>query len=217
MHAGVWEQHLLCYRLRSARSRKRALKKDFEKQLFRLHKEERQIRDTIWDLPWIPLEQPYQKGWKRSFVLRHDVKQSRYAAFFEELLKKINTVEYSTDKTFSRKKRRRGRKYRETRPQYLREFCEHEWNNPRCKLTDAEKQLFYKKEYWDKSGKPYFRFTFSEPWRYVLQVRPNMITSKKMIDEELLSRERQLENYITTHQLRHKIERLTRGRKRNRK
>jgi hypothetical protein len=148
-------------------------------------------------------------------VLRQDVKQSRYAAFFEELLLKINTVEYSPDKTFSRKKRRRGRKYREMRPQYLREFCEHEWNNSRCKLTNAEKQLFYQKECWTKSGKPYLRYAISEPWRYVLQVKPNMITHKKMIDQELLSREKQLKNYITAHQLRHKIDRLISGRKRN--
>ncbi|QEC44751.1 hypothetical protein [Pseudobacter ginsenosidimutans] len=211
MHASKWEQELLCYRLRSVRSRKRTAKKAREKQLISLFKEENAFASAIWNLPWVPLQHPYQKGWKRSFVLRPDIKKSHQQAFFETLLKKINTTEYSPDKSFTKKKRSKGRKYRQAIEQQLREFWEHEWNDTSCKLTEAEKQLFYKKEYWHQSGKPYYKYVFSEPWRYVLRIRPHMITHKKMIDEELLSRRKQIENHITTHHLRHKIERLVWG------
>lgn len=211
MHECKWEQELLCYRLRSARSRKRTANTAREKQLIRLFKEERTIAKAIRDLPWVLLEQPYQKGWKRNFVLRPDIRRSHQAEFFETLLKKINTTVYSPDKSFSEKKRRKGRKYRQAIEQQLHGFYEHEWNDYRFKLTEAEKQLFYKKECWDRSGKPYYKYVFSEPWRYVLQIRPHMITHKKMIDEELLSREKQIGNFFITRHLRYKMERIIWG------
>ncbi|MBS1606677.1 MAG: hypothetical protein JST42_28740 [Bacteroidetes bacterium] len=63
-------------RLKTARQKRRAQKADREKQLIRLEK----LRTILWrakqQLPWIPLEEPYQKGWKRFFVMREDVKRS---------------------------------------------------------------------------------------------------------------------------------------------
>lgn len=216
MQICIREQELLCYGLRSARSRKRTAKKDFEKKLVQLHKLQRQLSHAIWNLPWVPLEEPYQKGWKRSFVLRQDVRRSRQAGFFETLLKKINRTEYSRDKSFTTKKRKKGRKYRKPVEQKLCEFSQREWDDPKCKLSDSEKQFFYKREFWNPYAKKIdFRYTFSEPWRFVLQIRPRMITKTQIQDKELLSRDRKLDNYIRNHHLNHKIVKLVGGYKQN--
>lgn len=101
----------------------------------------------------IPLDQPYQKGWKRSFVLREDVAKSGVAAFYSNLLPKINMTDYAADKSFKRKIRRKRKKGYEVRTLYLREFSTCEWHHPKCKLTEAEKALFYLKECRSIDGK----------------------------------------------------------------
>jgi hypothetical protein len=98
-------------RFKSERRRKRLLKKDQEKHLLLLHREENKLRRQIRNLGYEPLVPPVQKGYKRLFVLSDDVQQSKQAAFFTELLKKINTVQYSDTKAFTKKKRRRAAKF----------------------------------------------------------------------------------------------------------
>ncbi|MBO9636004.1 MAG: hypothetical protein J7578_23070 [Chitinophagaceae bacterium] len=212
MHTSIWEQDLLCYRIRSERRRKRDAKKDKDKQLIRLYGEEWRLRRAIDNLPWVPLEQPYQKGWKRFFVLHPEVKRTDRAGFYEALLKKINSVQYKPDKTFTIKKRRKGKKYSKKIGQSLRSYSEYDWHPSRCKLTEAERRCFHKEEYWDRyNNKISYRYVVSEPWRFVLQIRPHMITKIKMIDGELESNRQQLENHLRTYHLWPGINRLIWG------
>ena len=89
MHTNNGHPYALSYRLRSARNKKRDLKKeDKEKRLIQLHKQEVMLWTDRRKLPWVPLAEPYQKGWKRFFVLREDVKRSNNAGFYESLLEK---------------------------------------------------------------------------------------------------------------------------------
>ena len=110
MDANDWSFDLLSYKLKTARQKKRLQKEDFDKRLIQIHKQE----ETLWNnrrkLPMVPLEQPYQKGWKRFFVLREDVRRCNKAAFYQQLLDKINTVQYSNDKNFKAKKNRSSKK-----------------------------------------------------------------------------------------------------------
>src|SRR4051812_19284598 len=100
-------EDIRCYRLRTARQRKRMQYEDFDKQLIQLDKEEDRLYRQKMNLGWEALHPPVQKGWVRSFILREDIARSRYAFFFEAMLKKINTYEYSWRKDFKRKKKRR--------------------------------------------------------------------------------------------------------------
>ncbi|MGV3588803.1 MAG: hypothetical protein ACO1OF_17490 [Adhaeribacter sp.] len=86
-----------CYtgRFRSAREKKRLVKLDFEKQLRQLARERCHLLEQKRSLGYEPLKPPVQKGFKRFFVLRDDVAWSPRAAFFQEILDKINTVQYS--------------------------------------------------------------------------------------------------------------------------
>ena len=74
--------HEMPYRLKSARQKRRLVKKDRDKQLIQLDKHQNLLWKQKRELPMIPLEHPYQKGWKRFFVLRKDVQQSAKAVFY---------------------------------------------------------------------------------------------------------------------------------------
>lgn len=158
----------------------------------------------------VPLEEPYQSGWKRSFVLREDVARSGKAAFYAALLGKINTVMYSTDKGFKQKKRRfRKRVYVDT-PQFLRAFYLHQWYNPNCCLSAEERVHFHLvEEVRDKLLE--YKYVFSEPWRYVLKIERNMITHVKLVDEVLEQRIAQLDNYIERRSLSPAMQKAMKG------
>lgn len=207
---------VLQYRLKSARRKKRLQKKDFDKQLIQITKQERLLWQRRRDLPMVPLDNPYQKGWKRYFVVRDDIKRSPSAGFFSTLLEKINTVQYHPEKSFKVKKRRRGSRKRskgpEVRRQFLQEFSEWHWNHHSLKLTELEKAHFHLYEKMSKDGKSKcLVYRFNEPWRYVLQVKPHIITEVKMVDGLLEQEIQLLDNYVTNHYLQPRMSRLTGG------
>ncbi|MFS4472757.1 hypothetical protein [Chryseobacterium sp. T20] len=189
--------NLLHFRLRSVRSRKRTIRKDVEKQIRTKYKRSRELWKIRRNLPLIPLDKPYQKGFVRFFVVREDVKQSKDGDFFEGILKKINTYMYSDNRKFLKKKRKFGRKIYVEREQKLRYITSYSWNYPKWELTDRERQYFEKKEEYCPVRKifgTYYKFT--EPWRFTLRVRPNMITHYKPLDLELEKEYAALDSYL---------------------
>lgn len=204
---------LLQYKLKTARQKKRLQKKDFDKQLIQINRKRHTLFRQKQALPMVPLEEPYQKGWKRFFVLRDDVSRSDQAGFYQGILDKINTVQYSGDKSFKLKGKRKRKKIQKDRRQLLKEFDEWQWHNRNQALDKAEKAHFHQYERWSKDGKTKsVVYRFNEPWRYVLRVKPNMITEVKMLDQALEQEIQLLRNHVTTHQLDYRIDRL-KGRK----
>ncbi|WP_294960475.1 hypothetical protein [uncultured Flavobacterium sp.] len=104
------DEYALCTRFRSKRRKKRLVKEDFEKHLIQLRKLEVELWEKRKNLPLVPLKIPYQKGWQRNFKLRDDVARSAEAEFFRNLLEKINTWQFSPEKSFKRKKKRKREK-----------------------------------------------------------------------------------------------------------
>lgn len=119
------DTHEWSCRIKSARRKKRLVKTDRDKQLLKLDKRSKQIDEQMRLLPLVPLDKPYQRGWKRTFVLTNETKQSAKAEFYEVLLSKINTVEYHHDKSFKRKKRRKCRYVFKDIEQLLQDFTSH--------------------------------------------------------------------------------------------
>ncbi|NOT91652.1 hypothetical protein [Ferruginibacter sp.] len=202
-------EDMLCYRLRTARQKKRLRYKDFDKQLIQLHKEENALYLQQRNLGWEPLHPPIQKGWVRFFVVREDVARSRHGIFFETILKKINTYEYHWKKDFKRKKRKRGRKIYVVKPQHL--LRPYEYQSLKMDFNESEKQFF--REVWELDWKkqPIKRYEFIEVWRYVLKIKPNMIDKVRIKDAELESKMKLLDNYLERKDLRKKQSRLVHG------
>jgi len=201
------------YKLKTARQKKRLQKKDLDKQVIQIIRKRDSLRKQRWELPWIPVEIPYQKGWKRLFILREDIKRSAMADFYEALLKNINTIQYAPDKSFKAKRKRKRRKTSEDQKQFLREFPIWQWNDDKHhSLNELEKAHFYLYEKWDNNGKTMqMLYRFNEPWRYVLKVVPHIITHVKMLDEQLERDIQLLDNYIRNHNLEAKISKLIGG------
>jgi hypothetical protein len=188
-------EDILCYRLRTARQKKRMQYEDFDKHLIQLHKEEKALYEQRKNLGWEPLVPPVQKGWKRFFVLRDDVARSREADFFQAILKKINTYDWSYRKDFIIRKRRFGRKKYRVKEQRL--LAPYEWHFAKLDFSDSEKQMFHEVFHYEKWSKgPVRRFVFNEPWRFVLRVRPNMITKVRKKDEVIEARLKEIDSYM---------------------
>ncbi len=133
-------------RSKSARRRKRDARTDLEKRVRAAYKEWWHLREVRRNMPLLPLPEPYQKGFVRYFVLREDVARSKRAAFFEELLEVVNTYQYSDNRKFEAKKRRRGKRVLVPRKQELENFIEWTFFHRKSTryLTEAQRAYFIK-------------------------------------------------------------------------
>jgi hypothetical protein len=189
-------------RLRSLKSRKRVSKKDVEKQIRKKYQRSKELWEIRRNIPLVPLEKPYQKGFVRFFVVRDDVKRSKDGDFFEGILNKINTKMYSETRKFLKKKRKFGRRIYVIRDQKLVQLSEYQWNDPKLGLTTREKQYFLKREEYNPFRKRYnIYYEFIEPWRFVLRVKPNMITHFKPLRSNLEKEIDELNSYLSQHKI----------------
>jgi hypothetical protein len=210
------ENYIAASRIRTARRRKRDALQQYDKKLLQLDRKKSALWDAWTQRGYVTMDPPVMIGYKRYFVLREDVARGRHGAFFQELLHKINTYHYSHRKDFKVKKRSHGRKKYVVREQHLLEPDEHQFK--RLKFTLREANCFVERiRYGKNSTVPIKEFVVKEPWRFVLQIRPNMITKKRIVLPEVSSAIDQLENYMKRHQLQHQIWRLTRSKSSSRR
>lgn len=196
------KDNLMFFRLRSLRSRKRIIKEDVVKQIRKKYKRSEELRKIKREIPLVPLEKPYQKGFVRFFVVRDDVKRSKDGDFFEGILNKINTKMYSETRKFLKKKRKFGRRIYVEKEQKLGRLSTYQWNDPKLRLTDRERQYFLRREDYCPIRKKYnIYYEFIEPWRFVLRVKPNMITHYKPLRSDLEKEIDELNSYLGEHKV----------------
>lgn len=196
-------------RIRSARNRKRNVIRQKHKNYIKLYKERNRLADEIHSILPKALEKPYQKGWVRSFVLRGDQWQTPLAGFYHTLLSKINTVHYSMDKHFRKPEKRRRKHVYTIAEQQLKVIGSWQWQQNVYKLSEREKACF--RPALPTQKHPYIHYVFAEPWRFVLKVKPNMITHILPKNAELESAMARVKNYITRHNLQGTLNRLRGG------
>jgi|GEM_PF-4576667 len=195
-------EHLI-FRGKTMRRRKQDSKKQREKELLKLDR----LRNELWEkqrnLGYEKLEEPYQRGYKRYFVVREDVARSKYGHFYEELLPYINTVEYSLNAEFKTRKcrRKKGKKQYTLKRQYLHQIIHYDFNKVPSKFHKhfVERRKKYYRNHYCKY------LVFKEAWRYRLVIEPNIITHKRIIDSKLESDIQKLDNYIDKQLLNVKI------------
>jgi hypothetical protein len=135
-------------------------------------------------------------------VVREDVLRSKDAAFFQELLLKINTFFYSENKKFQKRKRKYGRKIYVDRIQNLKKLNVREWKDPKLGLTEKERSFFVRvEEYCHRKKCIDIYYEFTEAWRYVLRIKPNMITHYKPVDIELERELSLLNSFLKQHKI----------------
>lgn len=186
-------QDILSYRIRTERQKKRARYEDFDKYLIQLDLEEKELYRKKRNLGWMLLDPPVQRGWIRFFALREDLARSRDAGFFDNILKKINTLDWSSRKDFKVKRHRYARKTLVVKTQKLLEHDEKQFE--RLGFSERERRFFHI-EYRLEKGRFYVCYVFSEPWRFVLRIRPNIIDKVRIRDEALEARMQQIRYYM---------------------
>lgn len=174
------------FRIRTKRRKKRASIEANDKKLIRLYKQNKELRKQKQELPMIDLVPPIQKGYKRFFVVREDVKRSKAGSFYENLLQKINTFQYNETKIFKKKKKKFGRKIYVEREQSLKVFYPNDF--AKLKLNERQIECFELRLLQEIRGRTIYAkevYVLKEPWRFVLRIRPNMIEKVKLFDAEL--------------------------------
>lgn len=198
-----------CYKWRTDRQKKRTRYKDFDQQLRALGREQHLLWKKKQNLGWEPLEPPVQKGWKRKFVLRDDVAKSKQADFFQGILNKVNTTDWSYRKDFKVRRRRFGKKIYVVKPQLLLQPCS--MYAGRVKFS-AEEAFYFDELMIQHKGRIEKRYVFKEPWRFVLKVMPNIIDKVRIKDGELESRLDEIDNYLERNGYKYRFQRVVYGR-----
>jgi len=86
-----------------------------------------------------------------------------------------------------------------------------QWEFNRIGFTEEEKQFFYEVWETDSWKGPVKRYVFSEPWRFVLRVRPNIIDKVKRRDETIEKRLQEIYNYLRRNNYQRRLDKLLRG------
>ena len=200
---------LLPHRLKSARRKKRIQKEDLDKQLLKLDRE----RDHIWDNPnrviVVPLEEPYQRGWKRLFVWNAAIQRSEQAEFYQQILDQVNTVQYHYDPSFRKTKRKQYQhKYNYDLPK-LQTINRRDWHLNKAQLTEAQRECFNRIDYWDNR---YYCWTYKYEFAFThllkIAVQPHIVTTIKLRDVQIEQRIKYIDDYLVKSGLNYRLTKL---------
>jgi hypothetical protein len=132
-----------------------------------------------------------------------------HAVFFQGILDKINTTDWSWRKDFLIRRRRFGKKIYVTMGQQLKKLYIGEFNKMKC--TPAEQKYFVALTYATAHGQWETKMVFAEPWRFKLKVFPNWIDKVRKRDALLEQRLQEIHNYVTRNGFKGKIRKLIDG------
>lgn len=205
------DTQLLPYRLKPARRKRRLLIDDRDKQLLKLDRERQHISKDPDYKTTVPLDEPYQKGWKRLFVLKPEVQRSDKAAFYQGILDEINEVQYHYDQSFKRPKRK-GIWHKYIFKELPKLHAISNWHVNRSNLNEEQLACFIRVEYWNQI---YYRwehyYKFANPDLFELAVVPHMIDSVKTGDALLEQRLAWIDDYINNNNLQCRLQKLHKG------
>ena len=71
---------------------------DKDKALYRVVSELNRMQRARWNAPIIPLTEPYQRGWTRTYKLRDDVSRRREAESIQYALNLVNSIQWVKEK-----------------------------------------------------------------------------------------------------------------------
>lgn len=149
----------------------------------------------------------------RLFVLRDDIAQSDKAEFYQTLLDKVNNSKWHYDRSFKRRKIRKGiYEYYHAEKQVLREFHYDVFHGNKLNLSEAEKACFATKEIWNTQYRRWNTIYYiAEPWRFVLVIKPHIVYKVRMVDELLERQLSVINDYIDRNKLLPRIWKLMGG------
>jgi len=173
-----------------------------QKRALTLLRELHQLWLARRSLPSVPLEEPIQRGYKRSYKFKSGILPYRSdAQALIAILNRINVTNYSPDGSFKEKRHWKSKMWVDIKQQ-PRPIYEHRWPFPKE----------YKEKYFDASypGKFCWKcFEFSKHMHYHFRfehylefnVEPNMLTHYTDADPYIETRIKEIENKMEAEQL----------------
>ncbi len=207
------DNFLARYRLKSARRKTQLRIKDQDKRLLQLDRERHDLWQQIINTPKVLLNEPYQRGWLRLYVLKPQIQQGDRAAFYQQILKHINEVQYHYDRSFKkpRRIRRRNRFYYANLP-VLKPISNNYWQRNHMQFNEEQKACFEKREVWNQQRYRWeYEYVFAAPELLEIKVLPNMVTHIKVSDSALKQRENYLDDYLKKEGLVYRLYKLQGG------
>jgi hypothetical protein len=207
------DTQLLPYRLKSARRKKRLQKKDRDKQLLKLDRERQRISKDPEYKTTVPLDEPYQKGWKRLFVLKPEVQRNDKANFYQDILDVINQVQYHYDASFKKPKRKgHWHKYYFDELPKLYAIDSYNWNHNKNKLSEEQRACFTRVEFWNEYRYQWdYRYVFTMPELFEIAIKPHIIDTIKIGDAILEQQLAWIDGHIEKKGLRYRLDKLLNG------
>ena len=170
-----------------------------EKFLRCLEREADRLHHAQSNAPVVPLEQPYQRGWVKTYVLRDDVPRRPDADGFRAALKIVNQRVYARTRAFTD---------RNDEPLLLqpRIIPAREW---RASALPASHQRFFGLGHWIAETALHWRFTrwqhhifgykLVSDWWLVETIQPHLITHQRVELPKVRSRLAEIEAYMAAH------------------
>jgi hypothetical protein len=187
---------------------RRDAKTEREKELLKLNRE----YANLWKAKYsgeaghyVELEEPYQQGWERYFVLRDDAKNRRDAHVLNKLLDILNVTIHCHRRDFMTKDWRTGKWVPIT--QTIKTLDVGSWK----KLNERERSYFSGS--WECVGKDWhtkekrweFRYHFHYPEYFVFRVEPLYVTHQWIPNSDWETKHAELYHYICNNNLWPKI------------
>ena len=180
-----------------------------EKDLRRMYKEYERLRDKWRETGQVvPLEEPYQQGWHRYFVLRDDAKNRDDSRYMQQALDLVNNQQYSHREDFKTKDYKTGKWL--PLNQRLGHITEEKYEtlNERIKKYFMKATWFVYTDYQRKTRKVVTGYVLREQFYYVLKIVPRMVTHQWIPDEEYETRMAEMQHYFQRAGLWPKIEKM---------
>lgn len=135
--------------------------------------------------------EPYQKGWVRYYVLRHDIKNRNDARFIQQALDLINSERYCSRQNFTVKDYKTGKYV--PMEQKLGYISEQKYET----LSQNVKKWFTKTQLVDKySNRVYYVYVFKLDYFFEFKIEPNIITHHWIPDSTWASRRAEIDNKL---------------------
>lgn len=170
-----------------------------DKTLLRLERENHQLFRALREAPVIPLAEPYQRGWSKTYVLREDIRRRSDVAVFRTVLAVVNRRVWSKTRDFV---------HPDGQPMVLRPriIPPLEWN--RLGWPASHRRLFTYGHWQDEvhsclwfrrrlhSRRLYIGFSIRNPWWLEEELQPWMITHQRIDLPDVRRRMAEIEAYL---------------------
>jgi hypothetical protein len=172
---------------KNSRLSKKKTHAEFEKKLLSSYRRFLELNVQKRSLPLIALEEPIQKGWKRYYELRSDIKNRRDAHDLQRILGRINSTIYCRNQDFKTKDYRTKKYEKMQHP--LNSIHVNDWD--KLGWPGHYKKWFrlcediYSGYFWGSFIRSNKVYRFEYPWMFTPVVVPNMMTHRRAISEEI--------------------------------